>query len=79
MHVSPLISATRTQVQRMAMLSSMSGYSFEDVKFYAFSRRTHSGSVDTPLPVFANSVLIRKASSHFDFGTSPSCFAEPIS
>ncbi|KAM5532554.1 hypothetical protein V8D89_013760 [Ganoderma adspersum] len=66
-NISPVASTSRDQVQRAALLASVTGRSFEDVKFFAFSRRTRNGSVDTPLPLLANSALIRKASSHFDF------------
>ncbi|PIL34171.1 hypothetical protein GSI_03882 [Ganoderma sinense ZZ0214-1] len=68
-NVSPVASTvSRDQVQRAALLASVTGRWFEDVKFFAFSRRTRNGSVDKPLPLLANSSLIRKASSHFDFG-----------
>ncbi|KAI1796420.1 hypothetical protein LXA43DRAFT_1057726 [Ganoderma leucocontextum] len=60
--VSPVASASRDRVQRAALLASITGRSFEDVKFFAFSRRTRNGSIDTPLPLLANSALIRKAS-----------------
>ncbi|KAI1796418.1 hypothetical protein LXA43DRAFT_879681 [Ganoderma leucocontextum] len=61
--------ATREEVSQYTMLASIEGGTFEDVKFYAFSRRARSGRVDTPRVLFGNSALIRKASSHFDFGT----------
>ena len=57
----------RVDVLRAALISSLSGQSLEDVKFFVFSRRTLTGSVDTPLPLLANSSLIRKASPHFAF------------
>ncbi|KAI0769671.1 hypothetical protein BD413DRAFT_477311 [Trametes elegans] len=63
----PVASSTREDVLQAALLASASGRPFEDVKFFAFSRLTHTGDVDTPLPLFANSTLIRKASSHFDY------------
>ncbi|KAI0745444.1 hypothetical protein C8Q76DRAFT_605875 [Earliella scabrosa] len=64
----PLSTATREQVSQYALLTSITGGTFEDVKFFAFSRRAASGeSVGTPRPLFGNSALIRKASSHFDF------------
>ena len=69
--VDPIASLSRDQVQRTALLSSVTGASFEDVKFFAFSRRTRAGAVDSPRALFANSALVRKASSHFDFGASP--------
>ncbi|RDX50132.1 hypothetical protein OH76DRAFT_1455600 [Lentinus brumalis] len=58
----------REQVSQFAMLASMTRGNFEDVKFYAFSRRSRAkaGVVDTPLSLYGNSALIRKASTHFD-------------
>ena len=73
--VDPIASLSRDQVQRTALLSSVTGASFEDVKFFAFSRRTRAGAVDSPRALFANSALIRKASSHFDFGASPCSYS----
>ena len=69
--VDTIASLSRDQVQRTVLLSSVTGASFEDVKFFAFSRRTRAGAVDSPRALFANSALVRKASSHFDFGASP--------
>ncbi|KAI0645432.1 hypothetical protein C8Q79DRAFT_911621 [Trametes meyenii] len=63
----PVSSLPREAVLRSALLASASGVPFEDVKFYAFSRRSASGLVDTPMPLLANSAHIRKASSHFDY------------
>ncbi|KAI0690193.1 hypothetical protein C8T65DRAFT_672029 [Cerioporus squamosus] len=62
----PVNAMSREQVSQFAMLASMTQGNFEDVKFYAFSRRTRAGAVDKPLPLYANSALIRKASTHFD-------------
>lgn len=70
----PLSTASREQVSELSMLASIRGGAFEDIKFYTFSRRTNDGDVDTPLALFGNSALIRKASTHFDFGAlSPYC------
>ncbi|KAH9855262.1 hypothetical protein C2E23DRAFT_901636 [Lenzites betulinus] len=55
--------------------SSFNTGTFEDVKFYLFSRRSRSGVVYAPRPLFANTALLCKASSHFDFVLSPG-FAE---
>ena len=66
----PMSSASRDQIQRAMMLASIAGQSFEDVKFFAFSRRNRTGRIDTPLPLLANSALIRKASPHFELGKS---------
>ena len=56
-------------MQRAALVASVSGRSFEDVKFFLFSRRARTGRVDTPLPLLANGALIRKAAPHFAFCT----------
>lgn len=59
---------SRDQVHRAALLASMSGQPFEYVKFFVYSRRRASdGIVDTPLPVFANSALVYKMASHFEY------------
>ncbi|KAI0331011.1 hypothetical protein GY45DRAFT_673314 [Cubamyces sp. BRFM 1775] len=63
----PVASSSREDVLRAALLASASGSSFEDVKFFVFSRRNREGLVDKPMPVLANSTLLRKASSHFDY------------
>ncbi|RDX50130.1 hypothetical protein OH76DRAFT_1403001 [Lentinus brumalis] len=63
----PVVSRSRDEVQRTALLASVVGQPFEDVKFWVFSRRTLDGAADTPLPLLANSSLIRKASLHFGF------------
>ncbi|KAI0745441.1 hypothetical protein C8Q76DRAFT_703670 [Earliella scabrosa] len=65
--VTPVASITLKEVHRAALLASVTGRQFEDVKFFAYSRRTRNGAVDTPLPLLANSTLIRKASAHFDY------------
>ena len=57
---------SREQVQRVTMMESIAGKPFEDVKFFAFSRRNIAGAIDTPLPLSANCRHIRRASSHFD-------------
>ncbi|KAI0331010.1 hypothetical protein GY45DRAFT_673313 [Cubamyces sp. BRFM 1775] len=63
----PLSTATRQQVSQHAMLTSITTGVFEDVKFYVFSRRTRSGRVDTPRPLFANNALLVKVSQDFAF------------
>ncbi|RPD63868.1 hypothetical protein L227DRAFT_608404 [Lentinus tigrinus ALCF2SS1-6] len=63
----PVPSPSREQLHRAVALASLSGKSCEDIKFFAFSRRTRAGTVDTPLPITTNTTLIRKASSHFDY------------
>ncbi|OJT09295.1 hypothetical protein TRAPUB_14292, partial [Trametes pubescens] len=63
----PVASSSREAILQAALLASASGRSFEDVNFFVFSRRRLDGLVDHPLPLLANSTLIRKASSHFDY------------
>ncbi|KAL6308089.1 hypothetical protein BKA93DRAFT_765334, partial [Sparassis latifolia] len=46
--------------------TSLTAGDFADTKFYVFSARTQSGTVNKPLAVFANSVAVRKASPHFE-------------
>lgn len=60
--------ATREQVSQHTMRHSIATGTFEDVKFFLFSRRKRSGVVYAPRPLFANSALVCKASAHFDFG-----------
>ncbi|OSD03967.1 hypothetical protein PYCCODRAFT_1433868 [Trametes coccinea BRFM310] len=74
--VLPVASTSREDVLRAALLASASGRFFEDVKFHAFSRRGRDGSVTTPLPVLANTSLLRKASSYFDYLFANAGFAE---
>ncbi|OBZ67212.1 hypothetical protein A0H81_12855 [Grifola frondosa] len=62
----PSMSLTRQQISQCAFNSSIVDRSFEDTKFFVFSRRSASGVIDTPRPLFANSLLMRKASSHFE-------------
>lgn len=59
--------ATRETLFQAALLASAGGTPFEDVKFFAFSRRRKGGIIDQPLPLLANSTCIRKASSHFSY------------
>ncbi|KAI0675034.1 hypothetical protein C8Q78DRAFT_964978 [Trametes maxima] len=63
----PVSSLSRKAVLRSALTASASGTPFEDINFFAFSRRSANGLVDTPMPLLANSALVRKASSHFDY------------
>ena len=59
---------SRDQVSQYALTTSIDEGGFEDVKFFAFSRRTRAGTVDTPLPIVANTKIICNTSSHFNFG-----------
>lgn len=53
-------------LMQVALRQSMTGGSFIDTKFFAFSRRRSAGVVDEPLPVYASSALLRTASKYFD-------------
>ncbi|TFK94559.1 hypothetical protein K466DRAFT_475956 [Polyporus arcularius HHB13444] len=59
-----------SSVVHQAFLASITGRAFEDVKFFAFSRRTRTGSVDSPRPLLANSALLCSAAPHFDYSNS---------
>ncbi|KAI0088862.1 hypothetical protein BDY19DRAFT_946409 [Irpex rosettiformis] len=63
----PLIASNdkKTLLQEVLRLSLTDG-SFIDTKFYAFSRRRSTGVVDEPLPVYANSGMLRANSKYFD-------------
>lgn len=37
-----------------------------DNKFYAYSRRNAKGKVDKPLPVYANSAILRVSAKYFE-------------
>lgn len=63
----PVASSSREAILKASLLASATGRSFEDVNFFVFSRRRLDGLVDHPLPLRANSSLIRKASPHFDY------------
>ncbi|KAI0633354.1 hypothetical protein C8Q77DRAFT_1058079 [Trametes polyzona] len=63
-----LRTATREEVSQYAMLTSMTTGTFEDVKFYLFSRRDASSRlVHSPRPLYANRALLCKASPHLEF------------
>ncbi|KAJ3558090.1 hypothetical protein NM688_g1119 [Phlebia brevispora] len=55
----------RKLVSQAAMRESLTGGTFVDTKFYAFSRKS-SGVVDKPMAVYANSALLRHASKYFE-------------
>ncbi|KAI0088864.1 hypothetical protein BDY19DRAFT_993688 [Irpex rosettiformis] len=50
---------------KVALRESLTGGSFINTKFYAFSRRRSAGVVDEPLPIYANSELLRIGSGYF--------------
>ncbi|KAI0711678.1 hypothetical protein C8Q76DRAFT_737486 [Earliella scabrosa] len=68
--------ASKEEISDYTMLASIDGVAFEDVKFWTFSRRAHSGTVDTPRGLFGNSALVRKASSYFDMVLATDGFSE---
>jgi len=49
-----------------AIKMSLTGGTFIDTKLYAFSVKRSSGKVSSPLPIFANSSLLRIASPYFE-------------
>ncbi|KAI0341441.1 hypothetical protein BDW22DRAFT_1358995 [Trametopsis cervina] len=51
---------------QIALRLSLTGGTFLDTKFYAFSRRRSTGVVGEPLPVYANSDILRASSKYFD-------------
>ncbi|KAI0745443.1 hypothetical protein C8Q76DRAFT_31138 [Earliella scabrosa] len=68
---------TRDQVSRYALTASIDGGGFEDVKFFAFSRRNSKGRAFAPMSLFGNSTCIRKTAPHFDVVLTQG-FAESI-
>ena len=50
---------------KVALRESMTGGSFINTKFYAFSRRRTTGIVDSPLPIYASSELLKAESQYF--------------
>ena len=69
---------SRDQVSQYALTASIDEGGFEDVKFFAFSRRTAKGRVFAPRGLFGNSTCIRKAAPHFDGGVSARLSLFPI-
>ena len=55
----------RKTITQAAVKLSFTAGAFIDTKFYAYSRRTASGGVDTPKPLFANSAILKASSQHF--------------
>lgn len=84
--------AIPSQVEQKHLLQTafklaLTGGTFIDTKFYAFSRRRSSGLIDKPLPLFANSSILRAACPYFEgreysylcgspIDTSDTCFLE---
>ncbi|KAJ3558091.1 hypothetical protein NM688_g1118 [Phlebia brevispora] len=55
----------RKLVSQAAIKESLTGGTFLDTKFYAFSRK-RAGVVDKPMAIYANSAVLRHASKYFD-------------
>ena len=56
----------KRNVTQAAVKQSLFGGDFIDTKFYTFSRRSTSGSVDRLKPVYANSTILKASSTYFD-------------
>ncbi|KAH8101819.1 hypothetical protein BXZ70DRAFT_1007060 [Cristinia sonorae] len=56
----------RKHLLQTAFKLALTGGTFIDTKFYAFTRRGLSGVVDTPQAVFANSSILRAACPYFE-------------
>jgi hypothetical protein len=59
-------STDKKEIMQAVLKMSLTGGSFLDTKFYAFSRKRSTGIVDEPRPVYANSALLRASSKYFD-------------
>ncbi|KAI0088863.1 hypothetical protein BDY19DRAFT_946415 [Irpex rosettiformis] len=62
--VSELEYMTEQQITWLAMKQSLTLGTFVDTKFYVFSRR-RGGLVDKPLPIYANSTILKSKSTYF--------------
>ena len=60
-------------ISQAAMKQSLTKGTFIDTKFYAYSRKTSSGSVARPLPLYANSTIIKTSCKYFE-GCKPIAF-----
>lgn len=58
--------ASRQEVFQAALKLSVTGGDFIDTRVYLFSRRTASGIVKRPRPVFVNSTVLRAMSPDLD-------------
>jgi hypothetical protein len=57
---------TISQGVKHLLRRSLSGYDLIDTKFCLFSRRTASGAVSSPLPIYASSYLLKGHTSYLD-------------
>ena len=58
--------ADRKQITQSAVKNSLAGGEFIDTKFYAYSRRTITATVDRPKPVYANSAVLKASCKYFE-------------
>ncbi|KAH8101914.1 hypothetical protein BXZ70DRAFT_85191 [Cristinia sonorae] len=56
----------KNELLQTAFRMSLKSGGFIDTKFYAFSRRKPAGIIGTPLPIFANSFMLRAANPYFE-------------
>ncbi len=76
--IPPATSTTWEEVTHFALNSSILWGTFEDIKFFAYSKKftSESGRVGVARPLHANSTLLRNLLSQFDLCTS--CPTHPI-
>lgn len=63
---SPPREASQQEVFQAAIKESLQTGTFQDTRFFAFSQRTTVGTVSNIRPVFANGLMLKATSSHFD-------------
>lgn len=61
-----IASLSKPQLLQLALQDSLESGPFNDTKIWAFSRRRSNGAVDRPLPLYANSAVLRANSAYFD-------------
>ncbi|EPQ57478.1 hypothetical protein GLOTRDRAFT_120638 [Gloeophyllum trabeum ATCC 11539] len=66
----------RSVAMQKSLADSMQDGQFLDTRFFAYSKRRHLGRVDTPLPVYANSELLKDKSPYFTTLLSSEDFSE---
>ncbi len=57
---------SKPQLLQLALQESLESGPFNDTKIWAFSCRRSNGAVDKPLPLYANSAVLRANSAYFD-------------
>lgn len=63
---------------KSALRDSLTDGSFIDTTFYAFSKKSSTGTVHTPCAVYASSAVLKKASMYFDRCESFVCGLDEI-